>query len=469
MAQYQSFPGSAGDSRTLDKLRALKLPDLAGRSFLDVGCNEGFFCGFARFMGAQRSVGLDHSKLFIERARQRFPGCEFHQRGWEQLPEGSFDVILLASALHYAEDQPALVHRLANKLSKDGVLVLEIGIVSAPESAFVRVKRGIDEREFPTMAKLREILHDYAWKWMGRSVSQDGDPIARHVIHVSRRRPVAYLLMQPPAFGKTSIASRLFAPVGIPVVSGDQQIALIAQGRLEAPEQLRSVITRDYSPFRIDETTHRIFDSGAGEALIRVWMEQAGDCDFALDAYVPASHHPLVESVAGGLGYLPVQLRWDRAGPRLLPADAIDERAEAFFISMAVPGTPRPAFADDKPDAGGALGFVDELSFSRDGLAIRGWAIDAKGALPGCLGIRIDGREVLVRDFTMQPRADVQRHLHLSHANVGYRIVLELPGITGASDVGAGFGVFVPGMGDLRLAGRVTKLLGMTDRHEDQG
>jgi SAM-dependent methyltransferase len=469
MAQYQSFPDAAGDSKTQAKLKALKLPELAGRSFLDVGCNEGYFCGFASFMGARRSVGLDQSKLFIARARQRFPGCEFHQQGWERLPDGEFDVILLASALHYAQDQPALLHRLAGKLSKDGVLVLEIGIVSAPESAFVRVKRGIDEREFPTMAKLREILHDYAWKWMGRSVSQDGDPVARHVIHVSRRRPVAYLLMQPPAFGKSSIASRLFAPAGIPVVSGDQEIALIAQGRREAPEQLRSVITHDYSPFRIDETTHRIFDSGAGEALIRAWMEQVGDGDFALDAYVPVSHHPLVESVATGLGYLPVQLRWDRAGPRLLPADAIDERAEAFYMSMAAPGMPRPSATDDKPAPGEALGFVDELSFSRDGLAIRGWAIDAKGELPGCLGVRIDGREVLVRDFIMQPRTDVQRHLHLSHANVGYRIVLELPRITGAGDVGADFGVFVPGVGDLRLAGRVAKLFGMKGRHEDLG
>ena len=469
MAQYQSFPDAAGDSKTQAKLKALKLPELAGRSFLDVGCNEGYFCGFASFMGAQRSVGLDQSKLFIARARQRFPGCEFHQQGWERLPDGEFDVILLASALHYAQDQPALVHRLAGKLSKDGVLVLEIGIVSAPESAFVRVKRGIDEREFPTMAKLREILHDYAWKWMGRSVSQDGDPVARHVIHVSRRRPVAYLLMQPPAFGKTSIASRLFAPAGIPVVSGDQQIALIAQGRREAPDQLRSVIMRDYSSFRIDETTHRIFDCGAGEALIHVWLAQAGDGDFALDAYVPTTHHQLVESVAAGLGYLPVQLRWDRAGPRLLPADAIDEGAEAFYMSMAAPGTPRPAPADDKAVSGEAVGFVDELSFLPDGLVIRGWALDTTGALPACLGVRVGGQDVLVRDFAIQARPDVQRHLHLSHANVGYRIVLELPGITGAGDVGAGFGVFVPDVGDLRLAGRVTKLLDMTDRHEDQG
>ena len=122
MAQYQSFPDATGDSRTLEKLKALKLPDLAGRDFLDVGCNEGFFCGFAKFAGAQRSVGIDRSAAFIARARQRFPACDILERDWNRLPEGPFDVVLLASALHYADDQAALVHRLVDLLAPDGTV-----------------------------------------------------------------------------------------------------------------------------------------------------------------------------------------------------------------------------------------------------------------------------------------------------------------------------------------------------------
>ena len=57
MAQYQTFPGKTGASRTAEKLKALLLPDLSGKRFLDVGCNEGFFCGFAKHCGAERSVG----------------------------------------------------------------------------------------------------------------------------------------------------------------------------------------------------------------------------------------------------------------------------------------------------------------------------------------------------------------------------------------------------------------------------
>ena len=90
MAQYQTFPGAPGDSLTLDKLKRLSLPELQGKRFLDVGCNEGFFCGFAAFAGAAHSVGIDRSRGFIDRARQRFPSCEFHARGWDDLPEGDF-------------------------------------------------------------------------------------------------------------------------------------------------------------------------------------------------------------------------------------------------------------------------------------------------------------------------------------------------------------------------------------------
>ena len=94
----------------------------------------------------------------------------------------------------------ALIDRLVERLSDDGTLVLEMGIASAPGSEWVQVDRGIDTRAFPSMKKLHEVLGAYAWKWMGRSVAQAGDPVSRHVVHVSRRKPVAYLLMQPPGY-----------------------------------------------------------------------------------------------------------------------------------------------------------------------------------------------------------------------------------------------------------------------------
>ncbi len=234
MAQYQSFPDAAGDSRTLEKLKALCLPSLAGRRFLDVGCNEGFFCGYAISRARCIRSGWTLSKASSRARAGVFRSASSSSRDGT-LPDGAFDVILLASALHYAEDQPALVHALMSRLSPDGVLVLELGIASSPKSEWIKVKRGIDERYFPSMAKVKEMLQGYAWKWMGPSVAQDGDPVARHVIHVSRLHPVAYLLMQPPAYGKTTIARNLFARADVPVISGDEVIQRVATASSRPP------------------------------------------------------------------------------------------------------------------------------------------------------------------------------------------------------------------------------------------
>jgi len=423
MAQYQSFPDAAGDSRTLEKLKALKLPDLAGRSFLDVGCNEGFFCGFAMYQGARRVVGLDHSALFVERARRRFPRCEFFQQGWEQLPDGTFDVILLASALHYADDQAELIDRLLARLSPDGLLVLELGIVSSPDSEWIRVKRGIDEREFPTMPKLRELLAGHAWKWTGPSVSQDGDPVPRHVLHVSRRRPVAYLLMQPPGFGKSTIAAGLFGPAGIPVVSGDQEISLAASGKREAPRALQQLLAANFSPYRIDQVIQEAFAKGAGEALVKQWLKQAGSGDFALDAYVPEQAQAVVVRTLNEAGYLPIVLGWERPGSPPRPDEDTLRQAEAYFASM---GLSSPGAVDAAPAAQAIKGYVDALDVEAEGLVLKGWAATASGAVPEVLTVKVGNTIHLITPLERHARPDVQRHLGLSHAACGFKATVPL-------------------------------------------
>lgn len=427
MAQYQTFPGAPGDSMTVDKLKRLALPNLAGKAFLDVGCNEGFFCGFAKYLGAARSVGIDHSHAFVARARERFPDCEFHARGWEELPEGRFDVIVLASALHYAEDQEALLHGLMRILSRDGVLVLELGIVSSRESEWVRVRRDSDERLFPTMPKLGEVLSKYAWKWMGPSVAQSGDPVSRHVIHVSPRRRAAYLLMQPPAYGKTSIARALFVPSGIPVVSGDEVMGRIAAGTLKATTALAAAIREGYSPLQIDQATQRIFDRGLAADLVAQWVGEAGDGDFALDTYVPAAYQAAVRAHLSEAGYMPVVLQWERPAASLMSQQALHEAADAFYLSMA----------DASPAAGatGSAGFVDELALSEGRLVLRGWAVDGNGAMPAALSVRVGDATFQVDAFEKQLRPDVQKHLGLAHALVGYRVTVPAPGVRELCDL----------------------------------
>lgn len=458
MAQYQSFPDAAGDSRTLDKLKALRLPALDGRSFLDIGCNEGFFCGFAKFLGAARSVGLDYSETFIDRASQRFPDCEFFYQSWEVLPEGAFDVILLASALHYADDQPQLIQRLVEQLTPSGVLILELGIVSSPNAEWVKVTRGSDERYFPTMPQLKQTLGDYAWKWMGTSVNQSGDPVARHVIHISHRRPVAYLLMQPPAYGKSSLASHLFVPAGVPVVSGDQIVQRIAQKALQVSTRLQDLVAKDYSPFTIDKLMQRIFDKKLGAELVQAWIAEAGQHDFVLDGFVPAKYHAQVEKQLADADYLPVTLHWERVASSLMPLDSLNKKAEAFYLSMSGKPPPEPAAATtDRPGTGG---FVDEVQVTEGQLVIRGWAMDGKGKLPDQLVVGVGAERTFIDVQDTQLRNDVQKHLKLDHALLGYRVTLKVPGLADMRALGSrGFSVSLPSGVPLRMAATVARAL----------
>ncbi|KAF1719076.1 class I SAM-dependent methyltransferase [Pseudoxanthomonas wuyuanensis] len=423
MAQYQSFPDVEGDSRTLEKLKALSIPDLAGRRFLDVGCNEGYFCGFAKFRGAERVVGIDHSRFYIERARKRFPTCEFLAQPWGHLPEGPYEVILLASALHYADDQNALIRQIMNNLTPDGTLVLELGIASSPTAEWKKVSRGIDERLFPSMPMVKEMLSDYAWKWIGPSVSQEGDPVPRHVIHVTRKRPMAYLLMQPPGYGKTSMAEKLFQPAGVRVISGDEILHLVSQGRLPASKELTHAIRIDYSPFRIDSTVRRLFDEGHGAEFVSLLLGSLQE-DFALDTYVPAEHRNSVVSLIKSAGFVPMCFEWERPGEALLPMEVSFQAAENYhlFLQQARVEGSDPTQGYDK----GAQGFVDEVCWLPNRVVIRGWAVDARGRAPRVLSVRVDGKSFLVRAYERQSRPDVQSHLNLPHPRYGYQVSVPL-------------------------------------------
>jgi hypothetical protein len=290
----------------------------------------------------------------------------------------------------------------------------------------VKVKRGIDTRLFPTMDKLREVLKGYAWKWMGPSVTQDGDPVKRHVLHISRRLPVAYLLMQPPGFGKSSLAGRLFPKAKVKLIAGDRMIDLIARGQRKAGDALRAVIAEDYSPFRMDRTIERIFAAGLAGELVEVWLRAARGRDFAVEGYVPAAFQADVEQRLRDAGCLPIRLEWQKPGLPLLPRADLEQRAEAFYLSMA-----EAAAGEGRQYE--AAGFVDEAVLDDGQLLLRGWAVTAAGRLPRRLHVAIDGRTRVLDTFEREMRVDVQAHLGLPHALYGWRASVDAAGLAPAA------------------------------------
>jgi SAM-dependent methyltransferase len=231
--QYQTFDDAKGASNSADKLKALRLGKLRNRhseatplkglSVLDLGCNEGYFCGEALRQGARRVVGIDRSREAVERARKRFPDATFLRGSWWDLPNEQFDVILFLSAIHYEPRQRALLQKLAGHLTPTGTLILECGIVSPGTKTWHAVKRADGVRRYPSYLMLRqELLKPYVMRHGGESVPQAGDPVPRFVYHCSLKQPVALLMVGASNVGKTSLAFDL----------GDRNISLQHTDRL---------------------------------------------------------------------------------------------------------------------------------------------------------------------------------------------------------------------------------------------
>lgn len=212
--RYQNFDGR-GASESDAKLAALHLeqiegagdPPLRGKRVLDLGCNEGFFCREAVRQGAALVVGVDTMKLAIDSARRRVPEAEFIHASWWEIRDQQFDVILFLSAVHYEPDPGALLRHLATLLAPGGTLVLECGVrKTRARQGWEVVNRADGPFRYPTQAYIGTLLAGYAWRYIGPSVTQRGDPVDRNVYHCRRRRPSVILLHGESGTGKSGIA-----------------------------------------------------------------------------------------------------------------------------------------------------------------------------------------------------------------------------------------------------------------------
>lgn len=115
----------AGEYQTKErmqaKLKAIPIPDLKGKSVLDIGCDHGFWSWHSFQLGAARIVGLDRNRQVKgvgpvdligrnnAKARAEELPCEFFHinLGQQWLNFGKFDVIYLFSLYHHIFEQCA--------------------------------------------------------------------------------------------------------------------------------------------------------------------------------------------------------------------------------------------------------------------------------------------------------------------------------------------------------------------------
>jgi len=183
-------PGRAPFEAWERELRNLRLPDLHGKSVLDIGAYDGFFSFAAERLGASRVVSLDHyvwsadmtayMKDWRESRRTGAPIPPPHEtRHWrpEELPGrrpfdaarallgsrvepvvgdfmtmdlaplGQFDVVLLLGVLYHLEEPLQGMRRVASLTAPGGVAVIEteaVEIMGLPDMAFCEFFPGAE-------------------------------------------------------------------------------------------------------------------------------------------------------------------------------------------------------------------------------------------------------------------------------------------------------------------------------------
>ena len=103
------------------------LPDLAGKTVLDLGCGFGENCIRYVDKGAKRVVGVDISEnmLAVAESENSHKSIKYLKMPMEDIGElrEHFDVVVSSLAIQYVEDYQGLVNNIYNLLNDGGVLV----------------------------------------------------------------------------------------------------------------------------------------------------------------------------------------------------------------------------------------------------------------------------------------------------------------------------------------------------------
>jgi SAM-dependent methyltransferase len=121
-----------------------------GRRALDVGCGPGALTAqLVAALGVDSVAAIDPSVLFVEAARNRFPGLEVLVGTAEELPyaDRSFDATLAQLVVHFMSDPVAGLREMARVTRPGGVVaacVWDFGGGNGPLSTFWSAVHDLD-------------------------------------------------------------------------------------------------------------------------------------------------------------------------------------------------------------------------------------------------------------------------------------------------------------------------------------
>ena len=126
MARSKQGLAMAGEWYQLQPL----VPDLAGKTVLDLGCGYGWHCKYAASLGANSVLGIDMSCKMIEAAEKRNadPAIQYRICSLEEYdyPPERFDLVISNLALHYISDLDEIYQNVYRTLKPGGVFLFNI-------------------------------------------------------------------------------------------------------------------------------------------------------------------------------------------------------------------------------------------------------------------------------------------------------------------------------------------------------
>lgn len=126
---YRALRTNENNANNLFETPALLslLPELQGRSVLDLGCGCGDHCAEFVRSGADRVVGVDISSkmLAAAEAENSHPAITYLNMPMESIGglNDTFDIVVSSLAVHYVEDFRGLAQNVFSLLKPDGLFV----------------------------------------------------------------------------------------------------------------------------------------------------------------------------------------------------------------------------------------------------------------------------------------------------------------------------------------------------------
>lgn len=127
--QYKNIRKHEANANNLFEKPALfsLLPDLHGKTILDLGCGYGEHCMHYIKNGAEKVVGIDISEKMLEVARTEYanPNITYIHMPMEDILKigGKYDIIVSSLAIHYVKDFKALVQNVYELLNDNGIFI----------------------------------------------------------------------------------------------------------------------------------------------------------------------------------------------------------------------------------------------------------------------------------------------------------------------------------------------------------